>query len=228
MCLEERPREKLIAKGARSLSSGELLAVLLRTGHGGKNALEAAQELLGTAEGRLQLLGAMSVERLCRVGGVGPDKAATVVAAFELGRRWAAERTDLAKVPIRSAALAHAVMSPRLRGLDHEEFWVMFLNRANYVIGQELISIGTMTSTSVDTARILKRLLEKNATGVIMFHNHPSGNPRPGTNDIEATIAVKEALETMDRHLLDHIIVADGCYYSFEEGEVSASSDDDL
>lgn len=223
MCLDERPREKIRKHGARNLSNGELLAVLLRTGVVGSNVLEVAQSLLVASEGKLSKLYALSAEQMMKVPGIGEDKAATLTAAFELGRRWMSESTDIAKVPIRSAELAWRVMAPKLRGLDHEEFWVMLLNRANYVISLEHISVGNISSTSLDIPRILKKVLDKNATGVIMFHNHPSDNPMPGQNDIDATIALKKALESLDKQLLDHLILSDSGYYSFSQEVVVKS-----
>lgn len=223
MCLDERPREKLKKYGPRNLSNGELLAVLIRTGVVGVNVLEVAQKLLVEAGGRLSNLYSMSPEQIMKVHGIAEDKAATLCAAFELGRRWMSESSDISKVPIRSAELAWSVMAPKLRGLDHEEFWVMLLNRANYVISLEHISIGNISSTSLDIPRILKKVLDKNATGVIMFHNHPSDNPMPGKNDIDATIALRKALESMDKQLLDHLILSDSAYYSFSQEMVVKS-----
>ena len=223
MCLDERPREKIKKYGTRSLSNGELLAILLRTGVVGHNVLEVAQALLVASDGKLSKLYSMSPEQMMQIPGIGKDKAVTLEAAFELGRRWMSEPSDIAKVPIRSADLAWRVMAPKLRGLDHEEFWVMLLNRANYVISLEHISMGNISSTSLDVPRILKKVLDKNATGVIMFHNHPSDNPMPGQNDIDATISLKKALEAMDKQLLDHLILSDSGYYSFSQETVIRS-----
>jgi len=175
--------------------------------------------------GRLCRLCSMSMERLQQVNGVGPGKAAILAAAFELGRRWLAEESDVAKVPVRTAEMAYKAIAPRLRGLDHEEFWVMLLNRANYVIAIEHITTGNLSSTSLDIPRILKMTLDRNATAVIMFHNHPSESVVPGQNDIDATIAMRKALESIEKQLLDHIVVGDSCFYSFAlESEVSTKS----
>jgi len=214
-CLGERPREKLRERGARALGNGELLAVLLRSGIPGVNVLDVAQTLLTRAEGKLGVMSEMSLEALCTVPGIGPDKAVTICAAFELARRWAMERSGVEKVPIRSAEAAYRAIAPRLKRIDHEEFWVMYMNRSNYVLGCEQLTSGDLCNTSVDINRLVRKCLEKNATAVILFHNHPSDNPMPGSSDINATTAVKNALETMDKSLLDHIIIADGSYYSF-------------
>lgn len=219
-CKEDRPREKLVARGPRALSNGELLAILLRTGVGGGNVLELAQRVLLSAEGSLLRLSEMSTEALCGVYGVGPDKAATLAAAFELGRRWAGEPPDIARVAVRTSSMAYRIIWPRLKALDHEETWIMLLNRSNYVVGLEMLTTGALTSTTVDVQRIVRRAIEKNATAVILFHNHPSDNPRPGKEDVEMTGMVKDALETFQKHLLDHIIVASGSYYSFAEEKI--------
>lgn len=226
-CLGERPREKLKERGARALGTGELIAVLLRTGIEGRNVLDVAQALLAKAEGKLCTLSEMSVESMCSVPGIGPDKAVTLCAAFELARRWAMERSGVEKVPIRTAEAAYRAAAPRLRRMDHEEFWVMYMNRSNYVLGFEQLTSGDLSNTSVDIPRLVRRCLEKNATAVILFHNHPSDNPMPGSSDINATAAVRRALETMDKSLLDHIIVADGSYYSFAMEQVFTMCDGD-
>jgi len=222
--LDERPREKLKKMGAQSLSNAELLAVLIRTGVVDVNVLEVARNLLGMAEWKLSNLYGMSAERMQTVLGIGPDKAATLEAAFELGRRWLVEKSEVRKVPIRTAEAAWRVAAPKLRGLDHEEFWVMFLNRANYVLAMEHICTGNVSSTSIDIPRILKKVLDMNATAVIIFHNHPSDNPRPGASDIEATSSLRDALNAIDKQLLDHIIVSDSCYYSFSLEKVLPGS----
>lgn len=219
-CREDRPREKLMERGPRALSNGELLAILLRTGGGGENVLELAQRLLSLADGGLVALSAMSSEALCRVRGIGPDKAATVLAAFELGRRWAAEPPDIAKVAVKSSSMAYRIVAPRLKALDHEELWLMLLNRSNYVLGLEMVTSGALTATSVDVQRIVRRAIDKNATAAIIFHNHPSDNPMPGKEDIEITAMVRDALETFQKQLLDHIVTASGSYYSFAEEKI--------
>lgn len=217
---EDRPREKLLEKGPRALGNGELLAILLRTGGGGDNVLELAQRLLSITGGNLVGLSALSPESLCLVRGIGPDKASTVLAAFELGRRWAAEQPDIAKLSVTSSSTAYAIMLPKLKALDHEELWMMLLNRSNYVLGLEMVTSGALTSTTVDIQRIVRRTMEKNATAVILFHNHPSDNPLPGKDDIKMTEMVRNALETFQKQLLDHIVIACGSYYSFAEEKI--------
>lgn len=207
----------MLEKGAQALSNAELLAILLRTGTRKKNVVEVARELLSAAGGRLAGIAGMSVEGLCGIGGIGPGKAVTVSAAFELGRRVASERIVADRRTISSPKDVFRIMLPKLRGLDHEEFWVMFLNRANYILGTECMSVGGMESTIVDTKAVLRRTLEKKASGVIMIHNHPSGSAMPGQADIAQTGMMKKALKACDIQLVDHVVVAEDSWYSFAD-----------
>lgn len=217
LCRDDRPREKLLDKGARTLSSAELLAILLRTGTGKMNVVEVARELLKSAGSSLHAVSTMSLERLCEISGIGPDKAATVSAAFELGRRSEAERVASDRMTISSPKDVFRMMLPDMRGLEHEEFWIVFLNRANHVIGKERMSVGGLESTTVDTKAVLRRALDRKASGVIMVHNHPSGSALPGRADITQTDLIRKALRVCDIQLLDHVVVADGGWYSFAD-----------
>ncbi|MBP3563604.1 MAG: DNA repair protein RadC [Bacteroidales bacterium] len=217
LCRDDRPREKLLDKGARTLSSAELLAILLRTGTGKMNVVEVARELLKSAGSSLHAVSTMSLERLCEISGIGPDKAATVSAAFELGRRSEAERVASDRMTISSPKDVFRLMLPDMRGLEHEEFWIVFLNRANNVIGKERMSVGGLESTTVDTKAVLRRALDRKASGVIMVHNHPSGSALPGRADITQTDLIRKALRVCDIQLLDHVVVADGGWYSFAD-----------
>lgn len=220
---EERPREKLRAKGARNLDNAELLAIVLRTGTGKRNALEIASDLLSSAGNRLSELADFSMEKMQEINGIGTDKAVTVAAAMELGKRFVYERNAAGRKSVTNARQIFDIMFPLLKGLSHEECWVIFLNRANYIIGKELLSTGGMTATVMDVKIIIRRALEKKAQGIILVHNHPSGNPRPGSNDMKQTMALKKAAETFDISLVDHIVIADHRYYSFADEEISSA-----
>ena len=220
LCPDERPREKLRRRGAKTLSNAELLAILLGSGTGGKNVTEVAQELMVSAGGRLTLLGAMPLERLMSHKGVGEVRAITIAAALELGRRSFEEGTLIDKRSITSPQLVCQLMLPSLRNLDHEECWALFLNRSNFLISKEMITSGSLDSTLIDTGRILRKAIEKQCTGVILVHNHPSGSPRPGQADVHQTEVLRRALEAVEIHLTDHIILADDSYYSFSEDQV--------
>lgn len=207
----------MIRNGAAVLSNAELIAVLLRTGTGKMNALDVAREVLRAADGRLTELADMSVERLCHVDGIGPGKAVAVAAAFELGRRVAAE-DGVEKMPqMDSPRKVYMVMIPLLRDIRHEECWVLFLNHANRLVGKEMISRGGMESTAIDKRIILRRALDRKASGVILVHNHPSGTPYPSVEDIRQTRELGKALASCDLRLVDHVIVSGRSFYSFSD-----------
>ncbi len=218
LSLSERPRERLLSKGPSALSTPELVAILIRTGSARKNVVETACELLAEAGG-LTVLSSMSVEDMTRVGGVGLDKAATVAAAFELGRRFMAE--NIVRRKVTSSSDVYAVMSPLLKGADHEECWILYLNRANMVIGKDIVSSGGMASTVVDVPSIVRRAIAKKASSMVMIHNHPSGNPTPSDDDVRRTVELRKAAVACGLSLLDHVIVADSSYYSFSDEFVS-------
>lgn len=221
LCIEERPREKMMERGAEALSNIELLAIMLRTGTEKKNVIDVARELLKSSDGKLNIIAGMSVESLCRTQGIGPSKAVTLAAAFELGRRCAAECITDSRTSISSPNIVFRMMLPMLRGLDHEECWVLFLNRANHLISKERISSGGIDSTILDCRTIARKAIEKSASGIILVHNHPSGSALPGTADIQATKQLDKALKTCEISLLDHVIIAEDSYYSFADEEVA-------
>ena len=149
-----------------------------------------------------------------------PSKAVTLAAAFELGRRCASESIIDTRTAITSPKTVFRMMLPQLRGLDHEECWVLFLNRANHLIGKEKMTSGGLESTLIDTKMIIRKALEKKASSVILSHNHPSGNPMPGTADITQTRQLKKGLDTCDISLIDHVVIAEGSFYSFADEEL--------
>ena len=220
LCMDERPREKMMQKGADSLSNAELLAILLRTGTGKMNVVDVARELLKSAGGKLNGVADMALERLCEIEGIGPGKAVTLAAAFELGRRAASEPIVESRTAISSPKIVFRAMLPIMRGLDHEECWVMYLNRANYMIAREKISSGGIDSTTFDSRAIAIKALEKRASGIVITHNHPSGSAIPGAADINATKQLEMTLKTCGISLIDHVIIAEDSYYSFADEEV--------
>lgn len=221
--IDERPRERLISKGSSALGNAELLAILLRTGSGKKNVLEMSHELLAAA-GSLTELSAMSIDKMQAIGGIGKNKAATVTAAFELGRRFAAEGSRSPCRAITNASQIFSMMFPVLKGIDHEECWILYLNRANHILYKEKVSIGGLSSTTIDTNSILRKAIEKKADGIILVHNHPSGNPQPGKADVVETERLKKAAETFSISMLDHVIISDSGYYSFADQMIYDSS----
>lgn len=220
LCVDDRPREKMLEKGPSVLSNAELLAIMIRTGTGRMNVVDVARTLLQTAEGQLARIAEMPVEKLCSVSGIGVSKAVTIAAAFELGRRSVMEKTLSERISVTSPKDVFRIMFPYLRGLDHEECWVLFLNRANYVLGKERMSVGGLESTVIDVKAILRRSLERKASGVILVHNHPSGNALPGQADITQTGLLKNALRTCEIQLIDHVVIADDNWYSFADEQL--------
>ena len=213
----ERPREKMRRLGVRNLTNAELVAVLLRTGTGGLNALEAAQELLRAAGWHLPALAAASIETLCVQKGVGINKAMTLQAAFELGRRAAGEPDLPDGRRLAAPEAVYRLMLPRLRLLDHEECWALYLNNAGRLLADERLSSGSQDATVIDPKAVTRRALEHRARSVILVHNHPSGSPLPGQADLRETHALKQALNTFRIDLKDHIIIAGDSYYSFAD-----------
>lgn len=220
LCVDDRPREKMLEKGPSSLSNAELLAIMIRTGTGKMNVVDVARTLLHTAEGRLNAIADMPVEKLCSISGIGRSKAVTIAAAFELGRRSAAEKIVQDRVPVTSPKDVFRMMLPFMRGLDHEECWAVFLNRANYVLGKDRMSVGGMDSTTMDVKAVLRRALDRKASGVILVHNHPSGSALPGQADIRQTALLRKALQTCEIQLVDHVVIAEDCWYSFADEQL--------
>ena len=219
--LDERPRERLLKNGAEILSNVELLAILLRTGTREKNAVDLARELLEKSEGKIGGIASMDIEGLVKLNGLGPAKAASLAAAFELGRRSASESSGKKKKPISSPSDVYRIMIPHMKNLDHEECWVLYLNRANNLTGKEMMSSGGLESTIMDCKMIVRKALEKKASGIILVHNHPSGSPLPGTADITQTQALRKALATCDISLLDHVVIAADSYFSFADEQAA-------
>lgn len=214
---DERPREKMLQRGAKALSNSELIACLLGTGTDGMNALDVARELLRSSGGRLMVLANMPLERVVSHRGMGRTKALLLGAAMELGRRCFEESTIADKKPVTTPDTVYRIMIPILRNLDHEECWGIFLNRASYVISKDMLSSGSLDATVIDSKTVLNLAIQKQATSVILVHNHPSGSPLPGRADTEQTERLRKALRSVEITLLDHVIVCEDSFFSFSE-----------
>ena len=220
LCADVRPREKMLSKGPGALSDAELLAILIGSGTRKGNVLEVANRLLSAAEGRLSRLSRMDPVEVMAMDGIGPGRYASIASALELGKRCCMENPGVVKTPMSDPAVVYRLMLPRLKGLDHEEFWVLFLTRANYLIHKEMLSLGGLSATVVDPRLVMRKALEKRACGIILVHNHPSGNPLPGDEDLKRTATLKKAADTFDISLLDHVIVCDDRFFSFADSQV--------
>lgn len=214
---DDRPRERLLQSGARSLSNSELIAILIGSGTGGKNVTEVARELLSLAEGSLTLLAAMPLERITVQKGIGPAKAIIIAAAMELGRRYLQETGSISDRPITSPELVAQLMLPILQNLRHEECWVLFLNGKSRLIGKEILSTGSLESTVLDTRKVLRRAIEKQSRHVILVHNHPGGSPEPSEADIRQTDILRKALAAVEITLTDHVVMGDRKFFSFAQ-----------
>ena len=221
---EDRPREKMIARGCGSLTAAELIAILFRSGNSSEDAVSLARRALALADNSLSRFSRLSFEQLSSIPGIGRAKALSVIAAAELGRRTFAEGGDGNNVRISGPQQVMALMRPLLCGLDHEECWILFLNNAGKLISKECISAGGINATVVDTRIIVRKAIEKMATAIILVHNHPSGNPRPGQADIVQTGTLYRAARSLDITLMDHVIVAGDKYFSFSDENVNFAS----
>ncbi|MGB1018296.1 MAG: RadC family protein [Chitinophagales bacterium] len=217
--LKDRPREKLEDIGKQELSDAELLAILIGSGSREASAVELCTQILNYANNDLSVLGKMSVNDLCKFKGIGPAKAITIVAALELGRRRQAENIqDLKKIG--SSKDVYHIFLSLLADIPHEEFWVLYLNQANKIIGKEKISSGGIASTIADKRIIIKSAIDRLASGIILVHNHPSGNLKPSQSDIDLTNKTKAAAKLFDISVFDHIIVSSAGYYSFADDDM--------
>lgn len=214
--MDDRPREKLILRGPQSLSDAELIAILLRTGMKGKSVLTIAQEMINR-EGNLAVLSSKSHASLIKTNGIGKDKAATLVAAFELAKRILHQQKWLFDKKITSPSDVAEIYIPLLKNETKEQFWVLCLSTSNKIIKQEAISIGNLNSSVVHQREVFKVAIDNNAASIILMHNHPSGNTEPSNEDIVITKKLVEAGKIMDIPIFDHIIIAGNNYTSFVE-----------
>jgi len=212
---EDRPREKLLMKGKEALSSAELIAILMGSGSRNESAVQLAKRILASVENDIDQLAKLGVEDLIKFNGVGEAKAISIIAAMELaGRRQVAAAK---RKKITSSRDIFELLHHQLRDLNHEEFWVVYMNRANLVLEFEQVSIGGMTGTVADPKLIFNKALRKNACSIVVAHNHPSGNLKPSRADIDLTKKLKDAGQLLDLPLLDHLIVTTSGYYSFAD-----------
>jgi DNA repair protein RadC len=214
--VEDRPREKLIQKGTSSLSDAELLAILISSGTKDKSAVDLGRELLVTVNNNLNSLGKLTISDLKKIRGIGTARAVTIAASLELGRRR--KLSEVQYIPqIRSSKDVADIFQPLLSDLSHEEFWILFLNRSNKVINRMKLSQGGVSGTVTDVRLVMKEAIECLASGIIVCHNHPSGNLNPSESDSKITQKIKEAGSLLDIQLLDHLIISDMDYYSFAD-----------
>lgn len=215
---DDRPREKLLKKGISALSDAELLTILISTGTRNQSALDLARAVLSSVDNNLHLLGKRTVADLMKINGIGEAKAISIISALELGRRR--RNSDLERAEIKGSSDVFAIMQPILADLPHEEFWVLFLNRANRVIDKVCVSRGGVSGTMVDVKIVMKLALERLASSLILVHNHPSGNTNVSAEDRKITKMMQDASSMLDIKVLDHLVVADNQFVSFADDDM--------
>lgn len=219
---EDRPREKMLSIGKKQLSNAELIAILIRTGIPGKNAVDVAKEILAANGNSLTAISKLDFAQLNAVKGMALAKSATLMAALELGWRMQSEiNSDTDKI-IKSSNDCFNLMARQLADLDHEEFWALYLNHRNKLLGTQRISMGGQVDTPVDLRIIFRGALENKAVGLMVAHNHPSGHLMPSREDNNLTRRIYEAGKVLDIKLLDHLIIGiesigRASYYSFHD-----------
>lgn len=214
--VEDRPREKMLAKGIRSLSEAELIAILIGSGNLEESAVEVSRRILASVNNNLNELGKKNINDLKKFKGIGEVKAITILSALELGRRRKESEPE-EKPKIVTSSDAAGIFKPLLSDLPHEEFWVLLLNRNNLVVDKLMVSQGGLSGTVIDVRIILKMALDKLACSIILCHNHPSGNLRPSEADKDITKKIREAGKHMDIPVLDHLIIGNDAYFSFAD-----------
>jgi DNA repair protein RadC len=212
----DQPREKLRDKGKTVLSDAELVAILIGSGNKNESAVDLCKRILASVDNNLSELGKLSIKQLMEFKGIGEAKAITIAAALELGRRRRGEEA-LNKKKITSSKSVFEVMQPILGDLPHEEFWIIYLNNSNKVLLKQQQSKGGITGTLVDVRLVLKQALEVGATSLILAHNHPSGTLVPSESDKQLTQKLKQAANSLDIKVLDHLIVTEKAYFSFAD-----------
>ena len=217
---DDRPREKLLNKGAAALSDAELFAILIGSGNKNESAVELCKRILGDNHNNLNELARLSIVDLAKYKGIGEAKAISIVAALEIGKRRKTNEV-LERTKITQSSDLFELFEPILLDLNHEEFWVAFLNGANKVLDTKRLTQGGMRQTVVDVPMLLRMGLERSAHAVAVAHNHPSGENYPSREDLQITQKIKTGCDAIGVRLLDHIIIAGGRYYSFaDEGKL--------
>lgn len=217
---EDRPREKMIEKGAKALSTAELLAILIGSGNTSESAVSLMQRVLADCGNSLNALAKWELHNFMSFKGLGAAKSVTIMAALELGRRRN-EESPIPRTKIRSSEDIYQLFHQAMRDLQIEEFWILLINHGGRVIDKVRISQGGIDQTTADIRTILREALIQHATQIAIIHNHPSGNVLPSNDDNVITQKIKKGAETMNIRMIDHVIVSDGDYYSYnDEGKL--------
>jgi len=216
---DDRPREKLRLKGKSALSDAELIAILIGSGNRQESAVDLAKRILNSVDNNINKLVKLNITNLCEFNGIGEAKAISIITALELGKRQRLEEA-LVLPKITSSKAVFKIMQPILEDLNHEEFWVIYLNNSNKIIKKIALSKGGITGTLVDIRLLYKIAIEHTAVGIILCHNHPSNKLQPSNEDLKITKKIKEAGTILDIKLLDHLIITKTRYFSFADENI--------
>jgi len=216
---DDRPREKLLLKGRQALSEAELIAILIGSGNRMEDAVQLSRRIFAQSNHNLNELGKWQLSDFTQFEGIGPAKAISIIAALELGRRKRSAEA-LQKFKVQSSVSVFEHMQPMVGELEHEEFWVLYLNNSNRVLKTQQLSKGGITGTVVDIRLVFKPAIQLGAVAVILVHNHPSGTLKPSSADIQLTKKVTMAGESLDIKVLDHLIVTEKSYFSFADEQM--------
>lgn len=211
---EERPKEKLMYAGAESLSTSELLALIIRTGNSSKSAVQLAEDVLAYSAKELGSLREADVQELTEIDGIGSTKACSIVASLELARRLLGRESDESRVSMKNPESVANLLMEDMRGLKQEHLVALLLNAKCEIESRITVSIGELTSTVVHPREVFRPAIRKGAAGIILAHNHPSGDPTPSQDDIQSTKRIMEVSKLVGIRLLDHLIIGDGRYIS--------------
>ncbi len=213
---EDRPREKLSLKGKSALSDAELIGILLGSGTKTLSAVDLAKQILNLASNDLHQLAKLTIHDFTKIKGIGPAKAITIISALELGRRR--KNVEVIHKPkVTCSKDAYDYLQSEFTDKQHEEFWILLLKRSNEIITKHQVGKGGLSGTVADPKVIFKKALDHNASGIILAHNHPSGNLKPSEADMRLTKKIKAAGEMLEITVLDHIIFTDHAYFSFSD-----------
>ena len=216
---DDRPREKFLLKGKNSLSDAELLAIIMGSGNREDSAVELGRKILNSVANNWHNLSLLSLSDLMKFKGVGEAKAISIAAALEIGHRRAAQEVP-EKIQIRESKDIYKVLQPYLSDLQTEEFWAVFLNQNNRIVGKARLSAGGINQSVVDVRILFKTALEHLSTAIAIAHNHPSGNLKPSQEDLRITKQIADAGKILNIQLLDHLIISQNAYFSFADENI--------
>lgn len=216
---DDKPREKLVQKGRSVLSDAELVAILIGSGSRNESAVELSKRIIASANNNLNELGKLSINQLMQFKGIGEAKAVTIAAALEIGRRRRGEEAQKI-TKITSSKSVFELLQPIMGELQHEEFWIVYLNNSNKVLQTAQLSKGGITGTLVDVRLVMRQALELGSVALILAHNHPSGTLKPSSADKQITQKLKAAAEALDLKVLDHLIITEKEYFSFADEQI--------